>query len=61
MAMDKSHLSPEQPFKVEVVEEMNKAGWKALRLTTKGCSRSTVRSIGKQRVTLLEDFASVRT
>ena len=59
-ALDKKHLSPEQPCKVELVEE-KKAVWKAVRLTTRGCAGTTFRSIGKQRVSAIDDSATLRT
>ena len=50
-ALEKKYFKPEQPCKVEFIQnEVNQTHWHAIRLTTKGCSGSAFRSIGKQRV-----------
>ena len=51
-------MKADQPFKVELVEDSGK--WKALRLSTKGCSNSVFRGIAKERI-IAEDSADVRT
>ena len=60
-AIDKKVLRQDQRFKVELVDDQNKAGWKAIRLTTKGCCGNAFRSLGKRRVCVEEDTDNLRT
>ena len=50
-ALDKKYFRPEQPCKVELIQDdPTQVRWQAIRLTTKGCSGSMFRSIAKHRV-----------
>ena len=55
------YVRPEQPYKIELVEDSKKADWKAVRLTTKGCSSGHFRGIGKIRVAGEEQPYALKT
>ena len=60
-AIELKYVRPEQPYKIELVEDSKKAGWKAVRMTTKGSSSGHFRGIGKSRVEAEEDPCALLT
>ena len=60
-AIELKYVRPEQPYRLELVEDSKKGGWRAVRLTTKGSSSGHFRGIGKSRVEAEEDPCALLT